>query len=255
MKLKSNIFFLLLVLAFASCDKNIPQGQLIPDSFTKRVLIEEFGGEWCSFCVGGAVRFEELLNKNPEHYIGVSLHYDDPFEIKYPNIVGMLLSKFEIISFPYTIVDRTIDEEKSWEVQSEFRLSKSMDIGIKVKTEIVNNNLDITIDFVSKRDMTDIYLSVYIVENNVPESSPGAQSGGGGQYIHRHVLRKILTKRPGDPLVLIKNKIQTSEFAGIRLGQYDNSNVEVVAFIHRGTSNSFEVLNANRAKVNDVSGW
>ena len=239
---------------FQSCDKTIKENP-IPDKFTKKVLIEEFGGEWCSFCVRGAKEFEELLNNNPERYIGVSLHYEDPFEIDFPNVVHMLLSKFEIISFPYTVVERTLDESKSWEVQSEFRLSQGAEVGIKLKTQIVKNNLDITVDYSSLKDIDDAFLSVYIVEDFVPESSPGAQAGGGGNYIHRHVLRQILTNKSGDSIELNKNTINSKSYKGIKLGEYKKSDIEVVAFIHLGTSKSFEILNTNRAKVNEESGW
>ena len=253
-----NSFKLVLVALFivfiASCDKTEPIDQ-IPDKFTKKVLIEEFGGEWCSFCVEGAKSFEALLDGDKEHYIGISLHYEDPFEVKYPNVVSMLLSAFDIISFPNTVVERTIDNEKSWAVQADFRLLQGTDLGIKAKTEIVNNNLDITINYTSNIDIDTAFLTVYVVEDFVPESSPGAQSGGGGNYIHRHVLRQVLTKKTGSPISLKKGEIQEISFDGVKLGQYKKPNVTIVAFIHKDSSKSFEVLNTTSVKVGEESEW
>jgi len=253
-----NSFKLVLIALFialiASCDKTEPNDQT-PDKFTKKVLIEEFGGEWCSFCVDGAKRFETLLDGNKEHYIGVSLHYEDPFEVKYPNVVSMLLSAFEIISFPNTVVDRTIDNEKSWTVQADFRLSQGTEVGIIAKTKIVNNNLDITINYTSNIGIDTAFLTVYVVEDFVPESSPGAQSGGGSNYIHRHVLRQVLSKKSGNIISLKKGKIQVRTFEGVKLGLYKKSNVTIVAFIHNGSSKSFEVLNATSVKVGEESEW
>ena len=255
MKNSFKLFLVALFIVFiASCDKTEPNNQT-PDKFTKKILIEEFGGEWCSFCVEGSKRFEELLNGDKEHYIGVSLHYEDPFEVKYPNVVSILLSAFEIISFPNTVVERTIDNEKSWAVQADFRFSQGTDVGIKAKTEIVNNNLDITIDYTCNIDIDTAFMTVYVVEDFVPESSPGAQSGGGGNYIHRHVLRQVLTKKSGNLISLKKGEIQKISFEGVKLGLYKKSNVTIVAFIHKDSSKSFEVLNATSVKVGEESKW
>ncbi len=248
------VLIALLIFLTASCDKTEPIDQ-IPEKFSKKVLIEEFGGEWCSFCVEGAKSFEALLDGDKVHFIGVSLHYDDPFEVKYPSVVNMLLSAFEIISFPNTVVDRTIDKEKSWAVQADYRFSRGTDVGIKAKTEIVNNNLDITIEYASNTGIDTAFLTVYVVEDFVPESSPGAQSGGGGNYVHRHVLRQVLTKKSGNLISLEKGKIQEKTFKGVKLGQYKNSNVTIVAFIHKDSSKSFEVLNATSVKVGEESEW
>lgn len=254
MKYRLLIVIFPLFFIFHSCDKTVDKNPL-PEKFTKKVLIEEFGGEWCSFCVRGSKEFEDLLSQNPERYIGVSLHYEDPLELEYPSVVRMLLSAFEIISFPNTIVDRTDDESKSWEVQSAYRLSQGTKVGIKLKTKMVKNNLDISIDYSSFEDINNAYLTVYIIEDFVPESSPGAQNGGGGNYVHRHVLRQVLTKKSGDSIELIKNKVNSKSYTGIKLGEYKNSDVEVVAIIHRDASKAYEVLNTNSAKVNEESEW
>lgn len=255
MKFRFIIFSFVLFSSFLSCDKKETEPKF-PDNFTKKVLLEEFSGEWCANCVEGAKIFETLLNENPERYIGVGIHQGDPFQVLFPNIIDFLMPEFDLAFIPSTIVQRSKEKNKGWSVIANSELKKEADVGIQISTEFnKTNNLDIGIELATKDNLEDLFLTVYIVEDFVPESTPGAQNGGGENYIHRHVLRKILTNKAGESIDLDKEDINTKTYSNITLGQYDKTNTTVVAFVHYGNSKAFKILNVNSVKVGEDSNW
>lgn len=48
----------------------------------KRVLLEQYTGAWCGWCVDGSVVVEELLELYPDQMIGVKIHQGDGMEVK-----------------------------------------------------------------------------------------------------------------------------------------------------------------------------
>jgi len=44
----------------------------------RRVMVEEFTGAWCGWCVRGALAIEQLYQKYPGKVVGVSIHNGDP---------------------------------------------------------------------------------------------------------------------------------------------------------------------------------
>ena len=48
---------------------------------TKRVLLEQYTGAWCGWCVDGSVVMDELIKEFPDNVIGVKVHQGDAMEI------------------------------------------------------------------------------------------------------------------------------------------------------------------------------
>ena len=248
------VFVIVLIASIFSCNKSDDSGDF-PKSFVKRVVVEEFSGEWCAACVSGAERFQAVLDENPNRVFGVSIHSGDPFELEYPTITNFLLNQFSITYFPYAIIDRTTDESKEWSIETRNRLYENFSAGLKIETIIEDNKLDIKIDYATIVSYKNIHLTVYLTENNVPESSPGAQAFGGGNYVHQHVLREVVSGKIGDPIELSQGIIYTKEYTGINIAKYKKEDLNVVAFLHFDSSLSYEVLNANKVKLGENSGW
>lgn len=47
----------------------------------KRVLLEQYTGAWCGWCVDGSVVMDELIKEFPDNVIGVKVHQGDDMEI------------------------------------------------------------------------------------------------------------------------------------------------------------------------------
>jgi len=248
------LIYIVFIAAVSSCYKD--KNAIIPEHFTKKVIIEEFSGEWCSSCVQGAKRFSKVIEEDPEKYIGVSIHKDDPFEIEFPKIADLLISEFSIEYFPFAIIDRTSNADIGWIAQANSRSKINYGVGLKIITSIHDKEMDIKISIASNtEDYKNIFLSVYLVEDNVPESSNGAQNGGGGNYIHHHVLRKVLTGKVGEPIDLPANTIIEKEINSINVARFKIEDLKVVAFIHFGSLKSFEVMNSNSIFAGKNSVW
>ncbi len=237
---------------FTGCNKEKDMA-IVPSSFTKRVLFEEFSGEWCASCVSGAQEFLKIIEKNPENIIGVSIHSDDPLEIEYPNIAPFLISEFNIVYFPFELIDR-VPNESSTEVFVDQRFKVKYNAGLKIESKIIENDLEINVNYASNSDFNNVLLTVYLIEDNVPESSPGAQAGGGGNYIHQKVLRKVLSSKIGDPVEL-KEGIKYEKKYLSNISGYKIQDLSVIAFLHFGSTNSYEVLNVNQVKAGQNSEW
>jgi len=254
--MKYKIFIIIssvVLFSIVSCNKDATIE--IPKNFTKKVLIEEFSGEWCSSCVQGAKRFAKVIEEDPSNYIGVSIHQGDPLEINFPLIAKFLISEFNIEYFPYAIIDRTSDADIGWIAQANNRIEINYNLGLKINTSIKTNELDISISCVSNIEYTNLFLTVYLVEDNVPESSNGAQSGGGGNYIHHHVLRKVLTGKIGEPIELPINTIVEKHYESINIARYKTEDLKVIAFVHFDSSKAFEVMNTNAVLAGKSIDW
>ncbi|HHH53569.1 MAG TPA: Omp28-related outer membrane protein [Bacteroidetes bacterium] len=245
------ILSLTILLIGCTKDENLNN---FPSAFTKKVIIEEFSGEWCASCVTGTKKFLEILRNSPNTAIGVSIHSGDPLELQYPAIAPFLISEFDIKYFPFALIDRTIDESLDWDVLVDQRTQIKYNAGLKLETEIIDNSLNIIIKYASTVDFDNVLLSVYLTEDNVPESSPGAQAAGGGNYIHQKVLREVLSSKIGDPIQLKKEIIYQKEYS-INISKYKKTDLNIVAFLHFGSSSQYEVINSNNVKAGESSDW
>jgi len=70
---------------------------------TKRVMLEQFTGAWCGYCVDGTVIMDEILAQYPGKVIGVKFHNGDKMAIPETDIVGSALG---LTGYPTGNVDR-----------------------------------------------------------------------------------------------------------------------------------------------------
>lgn len=66
----------------------------------RRVVMEEYTGTWCGYCVRGLAAMEALNSRYPDNYIGIAYHRGDPMGITtaFPASIG---------SLPDSYLDRT----------------------------------------------------------------------------------------------------------------------------------------------------
>ena len=71
----------------------------------KRVLLEQFTGAWCGWCVDGSVVIENLLAQYPNQLIAVKVHQGDGMEI--PKVMADTLRPF-VNGYPSGAIDRML---------------------------------------------------------------------------------------------------------------------------------------------------
>ena len=278
---KKNKFFVSLILltfVFASCKKDEvqicetgtsePSEVILPDSFTKKVLIEKFTGEWCVNCPSGTTYLNDIIASNPEGtVIGTSVHQGDFLEIPF---FSTLSSFLDISGYPRGTVNRSpaqntqfdqdglvVYSRQNWGVNTTRELAKIATCGLKIETSIVGNTAEIKVHCAANTELEETKLSVYLIEDGIPESSPGAQAGGNSNYIHNKVLRNSVTSGTGEDVDLNSSNSAIKTFSNIDISGYNQNNLKVVAFIHyqNTSTEDFEVLNVQQVKMGETKEW
>lgn len=248
------VAIIVLLTTVSSCKKQ--DDNVVPGNYEKRVLIEEISAEWCPSCPQGAKIFKDVISNHPGEVFGVSIHRGDPLELEYPNMYELLDEQFGVSYFPYAFFDRTSNQSMSWSQQTGIRLKNKSNVGVKLKTSIKNDKLDIKVEVISDKKLDNVHLTVYLVEDNVAQSSPGAQRGADINYKHPHVLRKVITSdKVGDYILLEAGNVVVKDYDNIKINKYKKENLEVIAFVHYNVTESYEVLNCNGVKAGESVDW
>ena len=255
MKTKSLLLLLLSVflLTNVSCkkDKNNGEDEVAPESFTKKAILEEFTGEWCGYCPDGAAIIRQIESNHPDMFYAISYHIGDPFEVSDGAYYDGVFNNY---GYPGGVVNRVgmAGSRGNWESKVSQSLTETPTCGMKIETSISGDKMNVKVKYAGTEDF-DAFISVMLIEDKVPESSPGAQNGAATGYKHPDVFRKVLTDRLGEAISVKKGEVQSLSFENVDLSAYNKSNVRVVAFIHKDLNgNEKTVYNAQGVKAGDT---
>ncbi len=255
----------------------LPVGD-VPTSFTKKIIIEKMTGEWCGGCPSGGVTIDGIVSANPDKVFAASwqMSNGDPFEIPEAQAwrthisAGAGLTGY---SFPSASINRAtsitaqyanaaldLNEGSSanWAAQTATELAKPANCGIGLVTSEKNDkvNVDVYIGYNSPITTTKTHLTVYLIEDEVPESSAGAQVSGGGSYLHPHMIRDVLTAELGDEVNLSGSNYLKFEIKDFNIaGKYTNKNkLKILAFVNvkGSTADQLSILNAQEVHLGDI---
>ena len=267
-------------LTFASCKKDEPisdcsvsdnsgnSGSSVPTSFTKKVLMEEFTGEWCGFCPDGSSIMKAIITANTGKVIAASVHQGDFLAISHYSTLNGFLN---VSGFPRSAVNRTpgqgttggsqdgllVYSRGNWNANVDRELTKVAQCGLKLETTVSGTTAEIKVHCAANTDLSGVKLTVYLTEDGIPESNPGAQAGTGPGYINDEVLRAYISNGTGDDIDLSSSELAIKTFSGIDISGYDIANLKVVAFIHKHDASSpdYEVLNVQEVHVGENKNW
>jgi thiol-disulfide isomerase/thioredoxin len=254
-KIESGFYFILIVLVSSlalSCGK---ENESLPQEFEKKPLVEVFKAEWCSSCPAANHQLGEIIDLHGESVLSIGMHFDDKLQLHFPTTTSFMVEFYGLNFMPAMLVNRTIDLDSELIVRLNRKLGEKSETGVKLETFIEENSLNIKVHYLSSADQNNLHLSVYLVEDNVPESSHGAQAAGGGNYIHRNVLREVLTPKMGVPVNLKANKEDAMEFTVSNVKKYKIPDLKVLAFLHMDNSGSYAYINGNSVKAGENADW
>lgn len=168
-------YFLLVAIVF-SLITNLNAAQ-------KKVLIEQFTGAWCGYCVDGTVKMDEILQMYPGKVYGVKFHNGDKMAIPETDIIGAALG---LTGYPTGNVDRTpvnaggktviMIDRTAWKQVVEYQLQQTAPVEVKLDWAYDESTGDIIASISGDFDQAvtnEVRFNVYVIEDEVTGSGTG----------------------------------------------------------------------------------
>ena len=259
-------FLLFAAIVVGACEeKPIP----IPEPATpkRRVLVEELTGVTCTKCPDGARTLTSLQNTFGEgNLIVVSNHSAGNFSNPYPdskfnfNIPkGQAIADYlgQPLGYPSAAFDRFLKTgsqtafvpPSQWSAVLNSEFAKDFGLGLFVQNEYNPSTREVKIEVTIDPTQTlsgENRLSVFITQDSImdPQLDNGVKKK---DYIHRHVLRAVVTAATGDILSepLTAGILRKRSFTfTLPDDTWVAKHCSVVAFVHHGGEPDNEVLQA-----------
>jgi hypothetical protein len=265
------LLFLLLLAAFgfSACkEEPVP----IPDfsSGERRVLIEELTGIQCAVCPKGTrelLRLQDIFGK--DSLIIVSIHAASGFTSPISNPpsqynfttaqaleLGTLLGSAD--GFPAAAINRKqvdpgspslmVTPFTSWAgiIGAEFQKSYGLDLLLENHYEPASRKLDMKITLGANNTLPgENRLTILITQDSIVDPQKDGTEIVSA-YIHRHVMRGIVTATAGDPIpeALNKGSVVEKNYSFTLPAEWVAEHCSVVAYVHHGPVPDREVLQA-----------
>lgn len=235
----------------------------------RNVLIEEFTGVRCVNCPAGAQAIEALLNQHGDRLVAISIHAgffappypESQFDFRTPAGTQILTLLGEPLGYPTAVVNRRKFPgefdlqlgQSQWPgfVQQELALPPKVKLAINRTFNPTTRDLTVDVSILPQETLpsSDVRLSVAILEDKISDYQL-TPSGKQADYIHKHVLRGLLTNADG-------NLLQEPMEAGTRFCKrytttipeaWKAADCKIVAFVSLGGT-SKEVLQVLQVKM------
>ncbi len=259
---------------FTSCEEQCPLTTTTPTDTTqttqlKNILIEEFTGVKCVNCPEGHEISQSIADIHSGRVEIVTIHsgyYAVPYPFSLYNFKipeGVAIDNFigPAAFWPTAAIDR-----KLYPGQTEIMMDKAVWVGIaaqqlqeplKVKINlnanynVVDRKLTTSVSLEYLEEITDAQsITVLITEDGIIDAQE-TPTGVDTFYVHRHVLRAVLTNAIGDLITepTPSGAVITRSYQYTLPSGWNDTNCRVVAFVTRNTAESKEVLQVNAKPV------
>lgn len=230
------------------------------------VLIEEFTGKGCTNCPKGSRELENLLTQFPNNLVAVSLHagfFANPAQFPvgiydFRTDEGEFLINYlsQPIGYPSGVVNRTPvsgDMQQGlnqWasSITAAIQVPPAIELSIVRTFDPATRQLVVTVNGIGKESLTgEIRLSIMITESGIVDAQDDLEAGGiVDDYVHKHVLRDMLTPAAGATLF---NSITTGQtFSETHSTILDPTwvpeHMEIIAFVSLVNGTDIPVLQA-----------
>ncbi len=235
-----------------------------PSAEERTVLVEELTGVRCPNCPEGTAALVSLSQQHKGRLIVVSIHaalgYDQPFPssrydfrtAKGTEMVNYIGSAF---FFPTAAINRRVVPPETepylprqvWAGIIAEEKEKPLTVGVSVQPtyDPSTRRLDVAVRVTPNQTLEgDHRLTVLVTQDSLVDyQKVGLVTEP--NYLHRHVLRGVLTSATGDALPSLEaSKTIQRSFALTLPADWEAAHCSVVAFVHRGGIPNKEVLQA-----------
>ena len=202
------------------CHENQPEYTLDqPEISDRMIIVEEFSGARCPNCPQGTQELENLDQVYGDRLIIITIHAGD-FAFKYnesqfdfttPEGDALLQFLGNPIGYPSAVINRIKSDNGQdfqafstrWGALISQANSEPPAISVELNLTFTpdTRNLVVQVYLVPNQYISDeLRLTVLLKEDNIidPQADRAAESGVVTQYVHRNVLRKVLSDVKGD---------------------------------------------------------
>lgn len=274
-KLLLPLFAATAVLSCKEVPINIPAPASGPDPCVsyRKVLIEELTGVRCPNCPDGTAQLVALGSQLGDTIVVVSIHAAPGYDLPYPESQydfrtadGTAMANFIGLAsfYPTAAINRRIVPPETepylprsiWKgiADEEKKELPGVCIDLETAFDAANRSLNISVTLTPRLNLSGEHrLTVLITQDSIQD----VQKKGLDKipdYIHRHVLRDVLTAPTGDivssadgglsPLATVEKTFSYTLPAG-----WNEKHCSVVAFVHHGTTPDKEVLQVEEKHV------
>jgi hypothetical protein len=254
------------------CEEIPPQ--ITPCQTSRVVLVEEFTGIDCVNCPAGSEKLETLSSQNPGKIIVVGIHAGyfatdhNGFDLRCQDGVNLeSLYLGPVSGYPASSINRKVFEGESdavagflkWAgyIASEFCNRPIAELSLTNTYDAVNEMASITVDITPSSFFTgaleeDLAITIMLTESNIVgyQKTP---AGSNPAYVHKHVLRDVLTDNYTGDILITKGNVLTAQQKVIAdyliPSGWDPNNCHAVAFIHYKSDENKEVIQAVEAHI------
>ena len=279
--MKNTLYFWPLALSFGmliSACKEVPI--VIPNSNTgtRNVLVEELTGVRCQNCPDGTRELVSLQNTlGAENLIVVSIHaaggsFSIPFTSPTNPPVNLYDFRFadaqtmknyigQEEGYPAASIDRHPADGSQFEFSSrtvwaslindEFGKDYGLNLFLNDKYDPTTRQLEVNLNIAPDQTLSgENRLTVLITQDSIVDvQQDGATRNA--NYIHRHVLRHIISSPTGDVISepLTANSLVKKTYSFVLPDDFVAEHCSVVAFVHHGGNPDKEVLQVIESHV------
>lgn len=271
------LLFILMAIGIISCNEEPLRVSLIsPEPTERNILVEEFTGVRCVNCPQGTDEILNLQSIYGKNVIAVAIHAgffaqrypDSKFDFKTPD--GVLIEEWlgAPLGYPAAVINRIKFpgeqsmqlNRQSWagHIATEIQKTPLVRITIDVDYDSQTRNLEATLLILAEETIDfPTRLSIMLVEDNIidPQADVAAPTGKTVDYLHRHVLRDMLTNFDGNPLAnsMTKGQVIEKKFSyalpETELPWWKPQDMYFLGFVSRAdNSGPGEVLNAEQVR-------
>lgn len=267
--MKKSLFLLPLAFSFYTCKEIAPIiPPLTPPSGDRNILVEEFTGVECVNCPDGSAKIQDLIAFYGDRLVAVSIHAGY-FAEPYPNNLydfrtqdGTQLQTFlgEPDGYPSAVINRKLfpteqflqvgKDKWAGYIQAEAASPPIISVALTHTYDPATRTLEATVNLVPSEDISgDTHLSLLITESGIVDLQQ-TPAGFVPDYVHKHVLRDVLTNYDGDPIQesLTTGAVIQKTFSYTLPDNWNANNCHLVAFVSRAGA-SKEVLQVTEKKV------
>ncbi len=273
------IMFLFCLFGYWGCDENSPvipclsceNEEVIIEPTDKKILVEEFTGVRCVNCPAGSAEIENLLDIHGNQLIAVSIHagfFSTPYSNSredYTTPEGTALEGFldSPLGYPTAVIDRKLFEnqddrqlsQSAWAglIQEEKGQLSPLVIELNLDYDETSRQLTATTNIQSAETLTGDYrYSVMVIETDIidVQLTPAGQQD---DYVHKHVLRDMMTPFNGESIDEDFTMGATIEKVHQMTlpDNYNSSKVSVIVIVHETGGNSKEVVQVEEKSLAD----
>lgn len=274
------LLFFFLAFSLSSCDENMPEIPCITcrtdvnnvDPDAKKVLVEKFTGVKCTNCPQASDLVEDLMAIYPGQVLEVSIHsgfFAKPYtesQYDFRTDDGNGLEQFlgAPVGYPSGTINRfpfetagviQIGEYNKWSGMVATELDKEPIINVKVENGLntSGNTITSTVELTPVEDIddnTNLYITVFVTESNITDYQLDG-SFKNPNYVHKHVLREIVTDIGGNLIdrELLRGETVELTFTTNLSSDWNPDEIEILAAVHFNEPGSKYILQAGAGKL------